>query len=510
MNVASLLENNVRMYGEYVTLVYEDREYTNVEILTMANRFGNALLNLGLQRGDRVLVMLANCPEILVVCPGTMKIGAVIVPVLFMLESGETEYILNNSRAKIVVVGEEFFYKFEPILERCPSVEHAIVVGDKQIPNTLRFGSLVADSSPELSTVEAEDDEVAMILYTAGTTGKPKGVMLTHANLVSNAYAAAQTKKLSFLMALPLSHSYGITAMNAAYVRGQGTVLLKWFSPAETLKSIEKYRLTRMSAVPTMFNYLLNFPGAEDYDTSSMWEWTSGAAPLPVELIEAFQNKFGGTILEGYGLTETSPVVSAHRLGMKTKPGSVGKPVEDVQVRIVDDDGNELARGEVGEIAVRGPNVMKGYFENPEATAFTVKDGWLHTGDMGYIDEDGYLFIVDRKKEMIIRGGFNVYPREVEEVLYAHPAVIEAGVIGIPDDMLGEEVKAFVALKEGQTTTEEELIQHCEANLAQFKCPKIVEFLPALPKSLVGKVLRKELRDIEERRRERTRADRPV
>jgi len=507
MNVASLLENNVSMYGEYVTLVYEDREYTNVEVLAAANRFGNALLTLGLHRGDRVLVMLANCPEILMVYAGTMKIGAVVVPVLFMLESSEVAYILNNCRAKIVVVGEEFFYKFEPILAQCPSIQHVIVVGDRQIPDTYNFDSVVADSSSDLATVEVEEEEVAMVLYTAGTTGKPKGVMLTHANLVSNAYVGAQAKTMALLFALPLSHSYGITAMNAAYVRGLGAVLLKWFSPAETLKAIEKHRLRGMTGVPTMFNYLLNFPGAEDYDTSSMREWHSGAAPLPVELIEAFEKKFGGTILEGYGLTETSPVVSTHWLGMKRKPGSVGKPVTGVEVRIVDDDGNELARGEVGEIAVRGPNVMKGYFENPDATALTLKDGWLYTGDMGYLDDDGYLFIVDRKKEMIIRGGFNIYPREVEEVLYAHPAVVEAGVVGIPDEMLGEEVKAFVALREGETATEEQLIQHCEANLAKFKCPKIIEFLPALPKNLVGKVERKQLREIEERRRERTRGD---
>ena len=510
MNVASLLDNNVKMFGEYVTLVYEDREYTNVEMLAMANRFGNALLGLDLRRGDRVLVMLANCPEILAVYPGTLKMGAVAVPLLFMLESAEIEYILNNSRAKVVVVADELFEKFEPILAECPSVEHVIVVGEKPVPDTLDFRSLVAESSPELSTVEAEDDEVAMILYTAGTTGKPKGVMLTHMNLVSNAYASAQSKRLSMLFALPLSHSYGITAMNAAYVRGQGAVLLKWFSPNDALKAIEQHRLTSMTGVPTTYNYLMNFAAAENYDTSSMREWHSGAAPLPMRLIDDFQNKFGGTILDGYGLTETSPVVSTHWLGMETKPGSVGKPVEGVQVRIVDEDGNEFPLGEVGEIAVHGPNVMKGYFEDQEATDLTLRDGWLYTGDMGYLDEDGYLFIVDRTKEIIIRGGFNIYPREVENVLYAHPAVFEAGVIGIPDEMLGEEVKAFVALQEGQTTTEEELIQHCEANLAQFKCPKIIEFLPALPKNMIGKVVRKELREIEERRRKRFQNDRPV
>jgi long-chain acyl-CoA synthetase len=294
-------------------------------------------------------------------------------------------------------------------------------------------------------------------------------------------------------MVLPLSHSYGLTVMNAGNILGTRGVLLRWFNPDGVLEAIQRYRVESMSAVPTMLLYLLHYPDAGGFDTSSMRVWGSGAAPLPLEIVEPFEKKFGGRIQEGYGLTEASPVVSAHRLSGVRKLGSVGQPIPGVDVAILDDDDRPLPTDAVGEVCVRGPNVMLGYYGLPEETARTLRNGWLHTGDMGRLDADGFLFIVERKKDLIIRGGFNIYPREVEEVLYAHPAVAEAAVVAMPDPTLGEEVAAFVALKSGATADAETLIAWCRERLAAFKYPRRVTLLDALPRSATGKVLKAKL-----------------
>ncbi|HEX7784719.1 MAG TPA: AMP-binding protein, partial [Methylomirabilota bacterium] len=328
--------------------------------------------------------------------------------------------------------------------------------------------------------------------------GVPKGVALSHANLESNARAIASLHELPreewAVTVLPLSHSYGLTVMNAGHLLGSRGVLLRWFNPELVLQTIQDYRAVSMAAVPTMLVYLLHYPDAERFDTRSMRVWGSGAAPLPVEVVEPFERKFGGKILEGYGLTEAAPVVSTHRLTGPRKIGSVGQAIPGVAISIQDDGDRPVPVGQVGEVCVKGPNVMTGYYRNPEETARTVRDGWLHTGDMGRLDEDGFLFIVERKKDLIIRGGFNIYPREVEEVLYAHRSVAEAAVVGTKDPRMGEEVVAFVVPKEGETLSAEEIIGFCESRLARFKCPKQVRFVPSLPKSPIGKVLRKELR----------------
>jgi long-chain acyl-CoA synthetase len=282
--------------------------------------------------------------------------------------------------------------------------------------------------------------------------------------------------------------------MNAGHVLGTRGVLLRWFNPEGVLETIQQYRAQTMSAVPTMLVYLLHYPDSGRFDTSSMRVWGSGASPLPVEIVAPFEQKFGGRILEGYGLTEASPVVTAHRLSGVRKLGSVGQPIPGVEVAILDDEDRRLPAGAVGEVGVRGPNVMLGYHGLPEETARALRGGWLHTGDMGRLDADGFLFIVERKKDLIIRGGFNVYPREVEEVLYAHPAVAEAAVVGQPDALMGEEVLAFVALRPGLAADAEALIAFCQARLAKYKCPRQVRFVDALPKSPIGKILRKELR----------------
>jgi long-chain acyl-CoA synthetase len=428
MNLARLGEDNVRTYGEYVSLAFEGREWTNVEQQRMAARFAHALRRLGVGVGDRVVVLLPNCPEVLQAYAGILKAGGVIVPVVFLLSAEEVRHILADSGPRVVVTASQFLDRVEgwtgPL----------VLVGGGDGGHA--WADLVAGPPDDFPTVERDDGDPAVILYTAGTTGRPKGVALSHGNLASNARAAASLSELDrtawALMVLPLSHSYGLTVMNAGHVLGTRGVLLRWFNPEAVLETIQQYRVQSMSAVPTMLIYLLHYPDAGRFDTSSMRVWGSGASPLPVEIVEPFETKFGGRILEGYGLTEASPVVSAHRLSGVRRLGSVGQPIPGVQVEIVDDDDRVLPPGEIGEVCVRGPNVMQGYYGLPEETARALRHGRLHTGDMGRLDADGFLYIVERKKDLIIRGGFNIYPREVEEVLYAHPAVAEAAVVGTP------------------------------------------------------------------------------
>jgi long-chain acyl-CoA synthetase len=492
MNLARLGEDNVQRYGEYVSLRFEGREWTNVEQQRAANRFAHALQRLDVGPGDRVLVLLPNCPEVLQAYAGILKLGAVIVPAVFLLGPAEVRHVLADSEAKVVVTASEFVDRLDgwtgPVV---------LVGGGARGP---AWDEVLATERDTFATLERDDRDLAVILYTSGTTGRPKGVALSHDNLASNARAAAALSELDRtrwgLMVLPLSHSYGLTVMNAGAILGTRGVLLRWFHPEGVLQAIQEHRAESMSAVPTMLIYLLHYPDADRFDTSSMRLWGSGAAPLPLEIVEPFEKKFGGRILEGYGLTEASPVVTAHRLSGVRKLGSVGQPIPGVEVAILDDAGRRLRGGEVGEVCVRGPNVMLGYYRLPEDTARALHNGWLHTGDMGRLDADNFLFIVERKKDLIIRGGFNIYPREVEDVLYAHPAIAEAAVVGMPDSMMGEEVLAFVVLKPGAAADAAAIVAFCRARLATYKCPKQVRFIEALPKTPIGKILRKELRGL--------------
>ena len=492
MNLARLGEDSVQRHGEYVSLVFDGLEWTNVAQQRAADRFAHALRRLGVAPGDRVLVLLPNCPEVLQAYGGILKAGAVIVPVVFLLGPAEVRHILEDSGAKVAVTAPEFVDKLGgwtgPVV---------LVGAGERGP---AWAEVIAAEPDTFTLVDRDERHLAVILYTSGTTGRPKGVALSHDNLASNARSAAALYELDrtrwSLMVLPLSHSYGLTVMNAGNILGTKGVLLRWFNPEGVLTAIQRYRVESMSAVPTMLLYLLHYPDADRFDTSSMRVWGSGAAPLPLEIVEPFEKKFGGRIQEGYGLTEASPVVSGHRLSGVRKLGSVGQPIPGVEVAILDDDDRPLPTDAVGEVCVRGPNVMQGYYGLPEETAQALRNGWLHTGDMGRLDGDGFLFIVERKKDLIIRGGFNIYPREVEEVLYAHPAVAEAAVVGMKDPMLGEDVLAFVTLKPGASADAVTLIAFCQGRLAKYKCPKQVRFLDTLPKTPIGKILRKELRGL--------------
>jgi long-chain acyl-CoA synthetase len=455
-----------------------------------AARAARALERLGVGVGDRVVVLLPNCPEVMQAYGGILRLGAVIVPVVFLLSPDEVRHILEDSEARVVVTSPELVSKVEgwtgPV----------VLVGGGA--GGLDWETLLAREDADAPIVPRQPSDLAVILYTSGTTGRPKGVALSHDNLAANARAAASLYELDrtawALAVLPLSHSYGLTVMNAGNILGTRAVLLRWFNPELVLETIERFRVQSMAGVPTMYVYLLHYPDAGRFDTSSMRSWGSGAAPLPLEIVEPFEAKFGGRLMEGYGLTEASPVVSAHRLSGVRKLGSVGQPIPGVQVAILDDEDRPVPAGELGEICVRGPNVMLGYYRLPDETARTLRHGWLHTGDVGRLDADNFLYVVERKKDLIIRGGFNIYPREVEEILYAHPAVAEAAVIGMPDPVMGEEVLAFVVRKPGAEAEADAIIAFCQERLAKYKCPRRVRFVPSLPKTPVGKILRKALR----------------
>jgi long-chain acyl-CoA synthetase len=493
VNLAVLGEESVRRFGEYPALVFEGREWTNVEQQRAAGRLAHALRELGVRPGDRVVVLLPNCPEVLQSYAAILEVGAVVVPVIFLLSAPEVRHILEHAEPAVVITAPELAWRVE-------GWGGPLVLVGGEAPGALAYDALIARQPAEFPAVERAGSDLAVILYTAGTTGAPKGVALSHGNLLANARAAASLYELDRerwgLATLPLSHSYGLTLMNAGHVLGTRAVLLRWFTTEGVLRAIQEYRVQQMAGVPTMFVHLLNHPEADGFDTSSMRAWGSGAAALPVEIVEPFEKRFGGRLLEGYGLTEASPVVSTHRYSGVRKLGSVGQPLPGVEVRIVDDAGRRLPVGEIGEVCVRGPNVMLGYYRLPDETARVLRDGWLHTGDVGRLDDDGYLYIVERKKDLIIRGGLNVYPREVEDVLYAHPAVAEAAVVGVPDPVMGEEGCAFVVLRGGAATSPDALIAFCQERLAKFKCPREVRVVDALPKSPIGKVLRKELRSL--------------
>jgi long-chain acyl-CoA synthetase len=499
MNLVELADQHYRSFGEQVSLIFEDKTYTNLQLLRFADQMANGLKGLGLEMGDRVMVMLNNCPEVLISYQAILRAGGVIVPVISLVGEREMIHILRNSEAKILITNRGLVGKLEKVRPTLEHLKHILVVEGEEIPETLRLWEVIRRSSEAPLNIEIDEYDLAVILYTAGTTGEPKGVMLTHRNLCSNVINATSLTDSRpddvMLHILPLSHSYGLTVMNGCYIFNQKNVLMRWFDTEEAFRLIEKHKVTGFSGSPAMFALMLNSPAVDKYNLSSLRRCGCGSAPLPLEILRGFQEKFGCPVREGYGLSEAAPIVTRHRPDMPQKPGSIGVPIPGVEVRIVDDEDNDLPVGEVGELIVRGPNVSPGYYKMPEETGKTFRNGWLYTGDMAKMDEDGYLYIVDRKKDLIIRGGLNIYPWEVEEIFYEHPAVEDVAVIGVPDPIMGEEVKAFVVLKPGYYISSEALIAYSRKNLGGYKYPRYVEFLDAIPRSPVGKVLRQELKN---------------
>jgi long-chain acyl-CoA synthetase len=506
LNLAMLLEQSARREPGKVALILDDIKLRYAELNGAANKVANGLVKLGVKPGDKVALMLPNTPHFVIAYYAILKAGGVVVPLNVLFKRHEVEYHLEDSDATALIVWEGFLGEAAEGFSKAKNCHNLIVAqapgSTAPIPDgALPLNALMADTSPVFDTVQTMPDDTAVILYTSGTTGRPKGAELSHFNMFFNAMVCAE--KLGpppqpddmALVALPLFHSFGQTCqMNTTLYYGGTITLMPRFEPQKALEIMQRDRVTHFSGVPTMYFYLLNFPGADQYDLSALRFLSAGGSAMPVEVMHAFKAKYGVTIQEGYGLSETSPVASFNHLDRPPKPGSIGTPIWGVEMRCVDSEGQDVPAGELGEIVIRGHNVMKGYYKRADATAESIRGGWFYTGDVAYKDEDGYYFIKDRVKDMIIRGGFNVYPREIEEVLYAHPAIAEAAVIGIHDQALGEEVKAVVAFKPGQSTTEPEIIAYCKERLAAYKYPRSVEIRDTLPKTATGKILKRELK----------------
>jgi long-chain acyl-CoA synthetase len=500
MNIAELALKSLEE-GEHVSIIFEGQELTNVQMDRAAKKLGNALLKLGVRRGDRVIMQMPNCPEIFQAFQAIWKIGAVCVPINFQVGIEETSYIYQDSGATTIITAPDYLEKVKAAKAAALSVKNIILVSDKPVEGTYVYSTLLNENSDELEMVKTDDSEVAALIYTSGTTGKPKGVMHTHYGLYYTAIHSQKTTNYPIdtvgIAVLPLCHSFGIAGMNGSFLRTKGKiVVLRQFNLQQLFSAIDRYKANYMAAVPTMYVYMLQFPDYKKYNLSSVKYYICGSAPLSVETWKQFKEKFGGEIAEGWGLTEAGANNAVNPVDGLKKVGSIGMPFKGMALKIFDNDDKEVPQGKEGEIVIRGPMVMKGYWNQPEATAEAIRNGWLYTGDIGYVDADGYFFITDRKKDIIIKGGENISPRLIEEILYAHPAVAEAAVIGMRDQVYGEEVKAFVAFKPGQTATADEIKEFCKQKLKKFIVPKEIVILPALPKSLVGKILKKELRKL--------------
>ncbi|MEC1180474.1 long-chain-fatty-acid--CoA ligase [Metasolibacillus meyeri] len=534
MPVQQFLTEAYNVYPDKVAVHFMGKELTYKELYESALKFANYLRSLGVEKGDRVAVMLPNCPQAVIAYYGTMYAGGIVVQTNPLYTERELQYQMADSGAKVLLVMDILYPRAMKIMKET-ALENVIVTGIKDylpFPKNLvypfiqkkqygfsvkvehsgtnhLFTHIMQSSSPQPIDLDFDfEQDLALLQYTGGTTGSPKGVMLTHKNLIANTkmcdawmYKSEEGNE-SILGILPFFHVYGMTTVLILAVMMKGKmVLLPKFDVEQALKTIDKQKPTLFPGAPTMYIGLLNHPGIGNYDLSSIKACLSGSAPLPVDIQEKFERITGGKLVEGYGLTETSPVTHANFIWHDRITGSIGVPWPNTDAIVLrGGDYEPLPPGEIGEIAVKGPQVMKGYWNRPEETAMSFYDGWFLTGDLGYMDENGYFYVVDRKKDMIIAGGFNIYPREVEEVLYEHEAVQECVVAGIPDPYRGETVKAYIVLKEGHSVTEEQLNEFCRKNLASFKVPRHYEFRKELPKTAVGKILRRTLIDEEKQK----------
>jgi len=515
LNLVSVLEDSAARLGTKPAFVLGEHELTYAELDAAACRVASRLVALGITAGDKVALSCPNLPFFPIVYYGILKAGGVVVPLNVLFKAGEVAYHLTDSEAKVyfcfegtdeLPMGAEGAAGFEQV----PGCSYLVVISADPVAAsslagaTTTLAEVLATSDSAFDTAQTHPDDTAVILYTSGTTGKPKGAELSHSNVLMNCMVSRRL--LSYqeddraLLSLPLFHSFGqVVQMNTGLLAGITTVLLPRFEPAAALALMEKHSVSVFCGVPTMYWALLHCPEAPTFDLEaiarSMRIAASGGAALPLQVLRDFEERFGVPILEGYGLSETSPVASFNALDAERKPGSVGTPIWGVEMRIVDEDDNELPAGESGEIVIRGHNVMKGYYRRDEANAEALRGGWFHSGDVGQMDEDGYFYIVDRTKDMIIRGGFNVYPREIEEAMIEHPLISLVAVVGVAHESLGEEVKAFVVPVAGETPEAEALVDWCRERLAAYKYPRHIEFRESLPMTATGKILKTELRD---------------
>lgn len=539
----SYLAETAKRNGKKKALYFMGKEMNYSELYEETKKMANYLQSIGIRKGDKVAILLPNTPQAVISYFGILMAGAIAVPTNPLYTERELIYQLNDAEAKAVVCLDILLPRVNSVRTHT-TLEHVIVTGIKDylpFPKNLIYPFIQKREYSMVVKVEASNDthvwkkimeqsiadylestidpeeDLALLQYTGGTTGNPKGVMLTHYNLTSNVQMCekwlyrisdASDQQDTVMGILPFFHVYGMTTvMNFAMKKGSKVILMPKFNAEDLLKAIDKQKPNLFPGAPTIYIGLLNHPDLKKYDLSSIEACISGSAPLPIEVQEKFEEITGGKLVEGYGLTESSPVTHANFVWEKRVNGSIGVPWPDTDARIVQmsDEGlEEVPTGEIGEIAVKGPQIMKGYWKNTEETENVLKNGWLLTGDLGYMDENGYFYVVDRKKDMIIASGYNIYPREIEEVLYEHEAVQEAVAAGVPDAYRGETVKAYIVLKEGTEVTEEDLDAYCREKLAGYKVPKIYEFREELPKTAVGKILRRKLIDEERQKQEVT------
>lgn len=494
MNLAQILSDSAAKYPERIAIKLDDFALNYELSDQVAKRITGMVQSFGVEPGDRVALMLPNVPHFAAVYYGALRAGGVVVPLNVLNKRREVEYYLKDSGAKVLFVFDMFAPEAEPAAAAAGCECVVVKVGE--------FEQRLFTFDPVEEMVERDGEDTAVILYTSGTTGTPKGAELTHANMLRNAEVCVEVlgvqtntdEQAVIFGALPLFHSFGQSCgLNAAIRAGGMLTLLPRFEAEKALEIIERDRVNVFEGVPTMYGAMLHVPNRERFDTSTLEICASGGAAMPVEVMREFEEVFGCRVLEGYGLSETSPVASFNQPEVGLKPGSIGTPIRGVEMKVVDEQGQELPAGEIGEIVVRGHNVMKGYWNQPEATVEVLHDGWLRTGDMGTMDADGFFFVVDRKKDMIIRNGFNVYPREIEEVLYEHPAVREAAVVGLPHNEYGEEVGAAVILKAGAVATPDELREFVKEQVAAFKYPRKIWIVDDLPMGPTGKILKREI-----------------
>jgi long-chain acyl-CoA synthetase len=519
LNLASIVTHHARQTPGREAIVRDDVRLSYLHLDAMSNRVANALVKMGIGHDDKVALVCPNLPYFPIIYYGIMKAGAVVVPLNVLFKVRDFVYHLSDSDAKAVFVFEgtdelPMAQTVKAAFDQVSTCEKLIVLTkDQTAPSPIKgyptLTQLISNSSDKFETYPTRPDDTCSILYTSGTTGQPKGAELTHLNIFLNSAAAydmhlpaidfTKNEQVTCLITLPLFHTTGQTVqMNASMYGGLRVVLLPRFEPAATLAAMVKEKVNFWVGVPTMYWSLLKYIEETGFDPTpaavNLIVPTSGGAPMPVELIERFRRTFGVEMSEGYGLTETSPLACFNHLERPPKPGTVGQPLMGTEIKCFDDDDNEVPVGTRGEVVIRGHHIMKGYYKRPEETAEAFRSGWFHTGDIGVLDDEGYLAIVDRKKDMILRGGYNIYPRELEEIIITHPAVSLCAVIGIPDERLGEDVKAFVVLKEGMELTEPQLMAWCKEQIAANKYPRYIEFRENLPIGGTGKIFKRALR----------------
>lgn len=512
MNLVSCVRQQAAEQPGKIAYHFMGKDTTYGEFEQTVGRFAQGLQDLGVQKGDHVAFLLGNTPHYLIALYATMRLGATAIPVNPIYTQDEISYILRNGDVKAVIALDALLPLVEVGVQAFPEVmtfvvcettadvaEKVAALSQEAKAKTHLFSQVIANAAGSIEPVDVAQDDTAIILYTSGTTGTPKGAMLTHGNVYSNArdvstYLGYRADD-RIIATLPVFHVFALTVVvNAPLISGATVLLAPRFSPNEIFALAKEQQATVFAGVPTMYNFLYLLPEGNPEDFSTIRLAISGGASLPVALLHNFEQKFNVRVSEGYGLSEASPVTCFNPLNRDRKAGSIGTSINNVENRVVDVNGRQVPVGEVGELVVRGPNVMKGYYKMPEETAMAIRDGWLYTGDLAKVDDEGYFYIVDRKKDMIIVGGYNVYPREVEEVLFAHDNVVEAAVVGYPDPNFGEAVHAYIVLKEVAATTTDDILAYCAQHMVKYKVPKVVEILDELPKNTTGKILRRSLK----------------